>query len=153
MAALVRAQCHRCLARWVGVRSQSDCDCCAGGGDVRCANFAIDGLCACCRRVPARVRCDMLVYARAQMSSIRMFELFESRGLMYSQDSIIDFRSTDTHMQGTVHAARGRSTSRVASDSSDGPTPRPERRRSEFTQLEYRVKRAGASKTPPDEPS
>ena len=35
-----------------------------------------------------------------------MFELFESRGLMYSQDSIIDFRSTDTHMQGTVHAAR-----------------------------------------------
>ena len=35
-----------------------------------------------------------------------MFELFESRGLMYSQYSIIDFRSTDMHMQGSVHAAR-----------------------------------------------
>ena len=39
-----------------------------------------------------------------------MFERFESRGLMCFQYSIIDFRSTDTHMQGTVHAARGRST-------------------------------------------
>ena len=35
-----------------------------------------------------------------------MFELFESRGLMCFQYSIIDFRSTDTHMQGTMHAAR-----------------------------------------------
>ena len=35
-----------------------------------------------------------------------MLELFESRGLMHFQYSIIDFRSTDTHMQGSVHAAR-----------------------------------------------
>ena len=42
---------------------------------MRCANFAIDDLCACCRRVPAHVRCDMLVYARAQMSGIRAFYL------------------------------------------------------------------------------
>ena len=75
MAALVRAQCHRCLARWVGVHSQSCCDCCAGGGDVRCANFAIDDLCACCADVRVRVRCDLLEYARAQMSCIRVFYL------------------------------------------------------------------------------
>ena len=35
-----------------------------------------------------------------------MFELFESRGLMHFQYSITDFRPTDTHMQGSVHAAR-----------------------------------------------
>ena len=35
-----------------------------------------------------------------------MFELFESRGLMRFKYSIFDFRSTDTHMQGSMHAAR-----------------------------------------------
>ena len=72
---------------------------------------------------------------------------------MYSQDCNIDFRSTDTHMQGTVHAARGRSTSRVASDSSAEPTPRKVRRRNEFARLGYRVRRAAASNSPPEEPS
>ena len=80
VAAHVRAQCHRCLARWTDVRSQSCCDCCAGGGDVRCATFATDDLCACCADERGRVRCDMLEYARAQMSCIRVFYLSRVAG-------------------------------------------------------------------------
>ena len=53
-----------------------------------------------------RVRHDIFLIYRACMSGMRMFELSESRGLMCFQYSIIDFRSTDTHMQGSVHAAR-----------------------------------------------
>ena len=68
VAALVPARSHQSRARWEGVRSQRCCDCCGEDGALRCSVCAIDDLCACCRRVPARVRCDMLEYTRAIMS-------------------------------------------------------------------------------------
>ena len=151
MAAPVPARSHQSRARWAGVRSQSCGGRCAGGGAECVAVCANGDLCACVAHHALYV-CHVTCYRiGARECRVYTFSIFrESRVNVFS---ILKYRDTfNRHDHARYCACRSsRSTSRVASDSSAGPTPRTERRRSEFARLGYRARRAAASKTRPGE--
>ena len=153
VAAPVPARSHQSRARWAGVRSQSCGGRCAGGGAECVAVCANGDLCACVAHhalYVCRVTCYRIGARECRVYTFSIFR--ESRVNVFS---ILKYRDTfNRHDHARYCACRSsRSTSRVASDSSAGPTPRPERWRSEFTRLDYRARRAAASKTRPGEPS
>ena len=98
------------------VRDQCSCDCCAEDGAMHCATFAIDDMCVVAPTCAVCVRCDMLEYARARMSCIRVFYLSRVAG-EYLLSTKISKHAQKSRLASSLELCVGRATAAKERDS------------------------------------